>query len=201
MTEMENRKISNADKADNYEKKLFDGSITSHKEIDDLTREVKELREQDGKLNRLINEIKPKVEQAEKEANESTSNMAKLKEIVLKKQEKAKVEHAELEKQFKALKPERDALVKNVSPVMLREYQAAIKKTGNTGLALINEEERCECLRHRHPGKDPRHGRQRQMRALRELPPCPLHPCPRSMIRIHRHRPRVGDPRRMRQVP
>lgn len=144
LNELENRKISNADKADNYEKKLFDGSITSHKEIDDLTREVKELREADGKLNRLINELKPKVEAAEKAASESKDNMAKLKEIVLKKQEKAKVEHAELEKQFKHLRPERDTVAQNVDPMMLREYQAAIKKTGNTGMALITEAERCE---------------------------------------------------------
>lgn len=144
LTELQNRKVENILTAEKHEKTLYDGTITNPKELQDLTRDVKERKEQDGKIGRQIAELTPQVEEAEAKAATSQDYMAKLKEVVLKKQEKAKVKHAELEARYHEIKAHRAEVEKLVDPRILREYDSARRKTGNTGMATISDASRCE---------------------------------------------------------
>lgn len=142
--ELENRRAESKIKADNFETKLYSGSIVNPREVADLQAEVKMLRELDGKLEKEIAEIKPAASAAEAEAALSKKQLAKLKKTVEEKQTAAKAEHAKLHEEYLKLKSEREGVAKQVDAASMREYEAARKKTGNTGLALITEGQRCE---------------------------------------------------------
>lgn len=144
LTDLQNKRVSNDDTKNRHEARIYDGSITNPKELQDLTREVKELGEQDGKIGRQIEELKPLVEAAEAEAADSQEKMAQLKAIVLKKQEKAKSDHVKLHQAYDELKPKREAFLKLVDPIHLRAYEGAVKKTKGTGMALVTDSDRCE---------------------------------------------------------
>ncbi len=144
LTALQNRKIESSQKADTFEEKAYSGKVVSPRELEDLGAEIKMLRELVEKSENEIQELKPQVEAAESEAQIAIKHLAKLKKIVLEKQENAKVEHGELEKQYKDIKTQRTDREKQVDPSLLREYAAAIKKTGSTGVALITDDDRCE---------------------------------------------------------
>ena len=143
LTALKDRRADNAAKADKYETQLFDGSIVNPREIEDLLKEASSLRALDPKLEKEIAVLKPDVDEAVENASSANAQLKKLRETVLTKQEKAKALHGALQEEYMKVKATRAEIAKDVDPLIMREYDAARKKTGNTGLALITEDSRC----------------------------------------------------------
>lgn len=144
MNELDNRRSQSKEKAANFETKLYSGTIISPREVEDLQEEVKMLHGLVEKLEGEISALKPEAVAAQSEADTSRKQMAKLKKTVEEKQEKAKVDHATMQAEYKRIQETRAAAEAKIAAGTLREYNAARKKTGNTGLALITDSQDCD---------------------------------------------------------
>src|SRR5690606_20632520 len=144
LTTLQDRRTDSLAKADKYEAQLFDGSIVNPREIEDLMKEAANLRTLEGKLEKEMSVLKPDVDAAIADAASANAQLKKLRETVLIKQEKAKALHGSLQEEYVKVKTTRAEIAKQVDPLVMREYEAARKKTGSTGLALINADLRCE---------------------------------------------------------
>ncbi len=126
-----------------FEKQLFDGSVTSAKEIEHIQHEIEMLKglssNLDDKLLALMDEApaaKAKVDEVEKE-------IAITRQTLATKQAEAKELHGEMQARFTAKGAERNALAKTIDESMLRQYEQIRKATGSTAMATVTNLDRC----------------------------------------------------------
>lgn len=131
------------EKVAKFEKQLFDGSVTSAKEIEHIQHEIEMLKglssSLDDKLLALMEEApaaKAKVDGVEKE-------LAIARQALATKQSEAKESHAEMQARYTAKGAERNALAKTIDESMLRQYEQIRKSTGSTAMATVTNLDRC----------------------------------------------------------
>ncbi|MBX3112527.1 MAG: hypothetical protein KF857_11000 [Fimbriimonadaceae bacterium] len=142
--ETETAQKADEEKLARYEKQLYDGSITNSREVENVQKEIEMLTglviTLDDKATALRGQAKPlrdKVKQAE-------AKVAELRQAGLAKQEAAKAEHARLEAEYKQAAAKRPDAAKAVDPGLLRTYEAVRAKTGNTAMATVTPQDRCQ---------------------------------------------------------
>lgn len=131
------------EKLEKFQKQLYDGSITSSREIAHLQDEIEMLEmlvvTTDDERKALLTSSK----ESAAAAAEIEEKIAKLKEQAVKKRAHAEKEHAELQELFKQTGATRASKESEVEKELITAYNNARKRTGNTGLALITTKQDC----------------------------------------------------------
>ena len=131
------------EKITSFNKKLYDGSIVSPKEIENIERELTMLRDllekHDGRLLELY-ELIPVATEAAKSVN---AKLAALQKAVEVKRARAVERHGEIKKEFDATRSQRPAAAKAVEKDVLDRYEEVRKRTGSTAMAVVTDDGRC----------------------------------------------------------
>jgi predicted nucleic acid-binding Zn-ribbon protein len=147
--DIELQQKSTYEKIAGYNKKLYDGSIVSPKEIENIEKEIAMLKaltdKQDERLLELLEEAPPIVAEAEADK----AQIDALKEKVKQKRTKAMERHAAIKVEFDALRAQRPAIAREVEKGLLDMYEEVRKRTGGVGMADVTEDSECsQCGMH-----------------------------------------------------
>ncbi len=126
-----------------FEGQLYDGSLKTAKEVENVQKEVDMLsqhaRQADDKIFALMEMVPRETE----ESMASEKEMAQLRSVSVKKHEAAKAEHAKLQGEFKVAAAQRQPLADKVPAPVLRIYENVRAKTASTAIAFVTPEARC----------------------------------------------------------
>jgi predicted nucleic acid-binding Zn-ribbon protein len=151
-TEIKDRELqqkSFAAKIEGFNKKLYDGSVVSPREVENIEKEIAMLRDlterNDERLLALYDEAPPVV----KEAEAAKARVDALQHSIKQKRDKALERHAAIKSEFDALKHQRPAIAKSVDADLLQKYEEVRKRTGDVAMADVNEDGACsQCGMH-----------------------------------------------------
>lgn len=147
--DIELQQKSTYEKIAGYNKKLYDGSVVSPKEIENIEKEIAMLKaltdKQDTRLLELLEEAPPVVAEAEGVKAQIDALQATIKQ----KRAKAVERHAAIKVEFDALKAQRPEAAREVDKDLLAKYEEVRKRTGDVGMADVTEESECsQCGMH-----------------------------------------------------
>jgi predicted nucleic acid-binding Zn-ribbon protein len=130
-------------KIEGFSKKLYDGSVVSPKEVENIEKEIAMLRGlvegSDERLLELFEEAPPAVAEAEAVKTQMDALQARIEE-----KRKAAVErHAQIKKEFDALKAQRPQVAAEVEKALLSKYEDVRKRTGDVAMADVTENGTC----------------------------------------------------------
>lgn len=120
-------------------KRMYDGSLISPKDISNAENELETLKEltekNDERLMQLYEEVPPVLEAAD----EVKARVAELEQKVLSKKAEAVERHSEIKAEFDRLVAGRAAVAQEVEPDVMEKYNEVRKQTGGIGLAEITD--------------------------------------------------------------
>jgi predicted nucleic acid-binding Zn-ribbon protein len=131
------------EKLEKFQKQLYDGSITSSREIAHLQDEIEMLEMLVVTTDDERKALAASSKESSAAAAEIEEKISKLKEQAVKKRSHAEKEHAELQELFKQTGATRASKESEVEKELITAYNNARKRTGNTGLALITAKQDC----------------------------------------------------------
>jgi predicted nucleic acid-binding Zn-ribbon protein len=135
-----------------FDKQLFDGSVTTSREAENVQKEIAMIGELIDKIEGREIEILDALPPVQKEAQEYEAHIEELQKAVVRKHKKA-VEDQELIKAAYAEKlPKRAPLAKDVPEPLLKVYEALRPKLG-VAMALVTEDHRCSVCGMHTPDK------------------------------------------------
>ena len=144
--ELKNRELQEkafADKLTNLNKRMYDGSLVSAKDVANAENEIETIKilteKNDERLMQLFDEAPPVL----KEAEEVKARIQELEQHLSAKKAQALERHAEIKAEFERLKAGRPALAKEVDPDVLEKYDEVRKQLGGVGLAEISDVQTC----------------------------------------------------------
>ncbi len=143
LTDKEVQQQSFKEKIDSLNKRMFDGSINTPREIENTEKEIENLKELSSKNDdRLLElyELAPPAVEAEKEVKEKLE--AKEAELQNLKENSAAM-LAEIKSNFAQLIKERPEAAKGIDAGSMSLYEAARKKTGGIGMAEVDDDGYC----------------------------------------------------------
>lgn len=143
LTAVEDRLMQTQAKREKFGKELYDGHTTNAREIENLQKEIEMLDELTLTLMEEVQALSAEVEAVGVEAGEVEAKLVKLRKVSVAKRKKAEADHQALTEEFKRVGATRAGVLAEVDADLLRMYDAARKRTGDTGMALITEEGRC----------------------------------------------------------
>lgn len=139
----------NKAKRDQFDKKLYDGSVTNAREVDHLQKEIEMLGNLISTEQADLDARKPALLPLKDAVANAEAELDRLRKIIAKKRKLAQDEYAQIQTVFAKKKAERDAIAKQVSPEFARPYDSVRQKTGNTGMATITVKQSCsQCGMH-----------------------------------------------------
>lgn len=132
-----------ADRLADLNKRMYDGSLVSPKDVANAENEIEKLKmlteKNDERLMQLYDEAPP----ALKEAEEVKARMQVLEEHLSATKAQALERHAEIKAEFDRLKAGRPTLAKELDPDVLEKYEEVRKQIGGIGLARISDVQTC----------------------------------------------------------
>ncbi len=131
------------EKINGFEKKLYDGSVVSPKEVENLEKEIAMLRALTEKHDERLLELFEEAPAATKEAAGVQAQIDRLNALTEEKRAKAVKRHAEIKAEFEKLRSQRPALAKEVEKDLYAKYEDVRKRTGGTAMADVTEDMRC----------------------------------------------------------
>lgn len=131
------------DKARAFEKKMYDGSVTSSREIENLQKEILMLAQQNEVRQNKIEAKRAVLPTMQEEALATEKLIGEKTAAAAKKREAAKAEYAHIQARFEVVKANRADVVDDVPSDLARHYDAARHKTGGTGMAAVTEKSTC----------------------------------------------------------
>ncbi|MBX3113523.1 MAG: hypothetical protein KF836_03065 [Fimbriimonadaceae bacterium] len=145
-SEIEELKVKNEQteaKIAKFNKDLYDGTIVSAKEVENLQKEISML--EDLAINNAlrIEELENELAPLSQTVKTVMAHVEELKKRIVKKRADAEVLHKELQAAFKETGAKRGPLEAEVEPELITVYNQVRKKTGSTGMALVTEAQRC----------------------------------------------------------
>lgn len=132
-----------AEKIKGFEKKLYDGSVVSPKEVENLEKEIAMLKGLVDKGDERLLELYEESPGAVSAAQGAQGQIDALTATIARKREAAVARHAEIKAEFEKLKATRPGLAKEVDKDLLSRYEDIRKRTGNTAMAEVTEDMRC----------------------------------------------------------
>lgn len=132
-----------AEKIKKFSQQLYDGSVVSAKEVENLQKEVAMLEELGLQAESRAEQLETELKASAKKTEKIHAKIAELEQAAADKRAKAQTEHAELKIKFSEVGGLRAAREADVEPELLKFYNAARKRTGTTGLALVTPDNRC----------------------------------------------------------
>lgn len=130
------------DKLKKLDSDLYSGKIVNPREVANIEKEKANIHDLRGKIDGRILELWDIVPPAKEKAAAIEGQISALKETIAKKQAAAKVEHEKMQSEYKAKAALRPALLKDIPPVLLSQYEKLREKLG-VGMALVTNEHRC----------------------------------------------------------
>ncbi|HXH61871.1 MAG TPA: hypothetical protein VNI20_11000 [Fimbriimonadaceae bacterium] len=131
-------------KIEGIQKKLYDGSIVSPKEIENYEKEVEMLKEMgeknDGRLLELYELAPPVVEQAKKIKDRIDAVQAQKDE----RRRQAQERHTAIKAEFESLRASRPDAARAIDRDLYERYEEVRKHTGSTAMAEVTEQGTCE---------------------------------------------------------
>ena len=132
-----------ADRLTDLNKRMYDGSLVSAKDVANAENEIETLKtlteKNDERLMQLYDEAPPVLEQAE----EVKERMQELERHLSATKAEALKRHAEIKAEFERLKSGRPALAKELDPDVLEKYEEVRKQIGGVGLAEVSDIQTC----------------------------------------------------------
>lgn len=141
--DLELRQKGHAEKIKGFEKKLYDGSVASPREIENIEKEIAMLKELSDKGDERLLELYEESPTATGEAQSAQKQIDNLNAAIARKREAAVARHAEIKVEFDKLRASRPALAREVEADLLTRYEDVRKRTGGTGMAEVTEDMRC----------------------------------------------------------
>jgi predicted nucleic acid-binding Zn-ribbon protein len=132
-----------AEKVKGFEKKLYDGSVVSPKEVENIEKEIAMLKGLIDRGDERLLELYEESPTATSEAQGAQKQIDELNAAIARKRELAVQRHAEIKTEFEKLKTSRPALAAEVEKDLLARYEDVRKRTGSTGMAEVTEDMRC----------------------------------------------------------
>lgn len=132
-----------SEKIKKFSGQLYDGSVVSSKEIENLQKEIQMLEEIGLQAEMRVEELEKINESLSKKVGKINDKLAELELAVKEKRSKAQEDHAALKIAFAEIGGQRAQREAAVEPDLLKIYDAARKRTGTTGVALVSPENRC----------------------------------------------------------
>ncbi len=138
-----------AEKIAGFNKKLYDGSIVSPKEIENIEKEIVMLNalsdKHDERLLELFEVSPPIVEGAAK----VNAQLDALNQTIKDKREHAVKRHYDIKVEFDSLKTHRPEVARQVPKELLDKYEEVRKKSGDVAMADVTDEQACsQCGMH-----------------------------------------------------
>lgn len=143
MKDLELQQKGYQEKIKGFEKKLYDGSVVSPKEVENLEKEIAMLRTLTENLDERLLQLFEEAPLAVKDAEGAQSRIDALTARIAEKRERAVARHAEIKAEFETLRSQRPALAKEVEKDLYGKYEEVRKRTGGTGMAEVTEDNRC----------------------------------------------------------
>lgn len=128
-----------------YKDKLYKGGIMSPKELENIEKEIDMLTRQKGKLEEKILELYDVVEQRKTDYAENKTarekNESELSEIL----SKLKTDQDTLAKKIADLASQREVVVLEVDPILLKRYEASRARFGGVVISRVNDNDCSAC--------------------------------------------------------
>lgn len=132
------------EKKDNFQKRLYSGSITNPKELSSTEKEIEMLKTKQSELDERTLELYELVEQAKNKVESSKNITLKIEAQARKAIKLEATEKARLEAELVELNSLREtAVIKITEKPLLSKYEAIRKHSGGTGMAKVIDG-RCE---------------------------------------------------------
>jgi predicted nucleic acid-binding Zn-ribbon protein len=140
---LEDEKRTTETKLANFDKKLYDGSVTNAREITHIQQEVEMLKGTVGARQAKIDVLREQLPPKAAELAEVDKVVAVKQRAAVLKRDAAKKEYAAIQIKFEAVKGQRAAALKNVSADFARVYDHVRQKTGGTAMAVVTDNSSC----------------------------------------------------------
>jgi hypothetical protein len=118
------------------EKRLYDGSVTSPKDVETIERELASMRAQRDTAEFKLTTLRPEEDAAKAELDAATAAQTAVKRQLGKAAKEALAAKELLEQEFKALREQRPAATTGIGPALMAKYDAIRSKYG-TGMAKV----------------------------------------------------------------
>lgn len=132
-----------SEKIKKFNAQLYNGSIVSSKEVENLQKEIQMLEDLGMQAELKAEELEKENGSLSKKVSKINAKLEELEVSIQQKRLKAEEDHVQLKTAFKEVGGQRAEREAAVEPDLLKVYDAARKKTGNTGMALVTSESRC----------------------------------------------------------
>ena len=128
-----------ADKIASFDKKLYDGSVVSPKEIENIEKEIKMLKGLSEKNDERLMELYEAAPAAIEGAKGVNAKLGTLQKRIEDKRARAVARHAEIKIEFEALRSRRPDVALTVEKDLRERYEEVRKRTGDTAMAEVTE--------------------------------------------------------------
>lgn len=146
-TEIKDREIEQkgiAQKIQSITKKIFDGSVVSPKEIENLQKEIVMLETMSEKNDERLLELYDASPSIVSEAEAIKTQIDDATSTLQTKVTEAKSRHEKIKEEFDGARSERKSAASIVEPALLAQYEAVRKRTGSTAMSEVSESHTCE---------------------------------------------------------
>lgn len=133
-----------ADKITQINKKIFDGSVVSPREIENMQKEIAMLKVVSEKNDERLFELYDESPSVIKEAEDLKVHIDEIKTGIDSKTSTAVARHNDIKSEFDTLRGKRKIFAAEVDATLLSQYEAVRKRTGSTGVAQVSETNTCE---------------------------------------------------------
>lgn len=132
-----------SEKIKKFSKQLYDGSVFSSKEVENLQKEIAMLEEIGFQAETRVEEFEAAQKPLGAKVAKIHAKIAELEKSIADKRKQAEGDHSALKERFKEIGAKRAEREAEVEPDLLKVYEAARKRNGTTGLALVSADGQC----------------------------------------------------------
>lgn len=129
-------------KKKDFEKRLYDGKVTSPKELTGIQQEIEMLKKNCRTYDERILELYDIIEQQKKSVAEADERLGQFKSRYEQVASQQKAKSQALQAEISRLTTEREELVKTIPEQPLKRYESIRARAGGVGIALV-EDNRC----------------------------------------------------------
>lgn len=143
VTDLELKQQSLKDKLAKFDKDLYGGKIVNPREVEAIQKEMEMLKKHIADLDGEILAAMERIPEAENNLPQLTKELEIRQRQLAEHQQRANVEKAQMESEFKELSAQRPALESKVDPGLLKQYDAIRKRHDGIGMSEITAAGTC----------------------------------------------------------
>lgn len=144
LTDLELQQKSLDDKLKKFEKELYGGKVVNPREVENINREIDQLKRQRGESDGRILELWELVPPAKAEAEAAAKTVEALKSELREFQKGVMAKKGQIEAEYRRLTGERGIAAADVPPSLIARYDAIRNRHGGIGMSRITKKSACE---------------------------------------------------------